>query len=153
MSESSKPLWFLDSLAYIRVAAKDGADGVSVIEMLAPRGSSPPLHIHLEEDEIFHILDGELRVLVDGKEATLRRGDTALGPCGKPHTLRVESETAHYLVVTRKGLFEGFLRAISRPAESDTLPPRSGPPTPEQIEALTRVAKEYKIVIVGPPLS
>ena len=153
MSENSKPLWFLDSLAYIRVAAKDGTDGVSVIEILAPRGSSPPLHVHLEEDEIFHILEGELRILVDGKETTLRRDGTALGPQGKPHTLRVESETAHYLVVTRKGLFEGFLRAVSRPAENDTLPPRSGPPTPEQIEALTKAAKEYKIEIIGSPLS
>lgn len=153
MSESSKPLWFLDSLAYIRVSAQDGTDSVSVIEMLAPRGSSPPLHVHLEEDEIFHVIEGELRVLVDGKEATLRRGETALGPRGKPHTYRVESETVRYLVVTGKGLFEGFFRAMSRPAGSETLPPKSGPPSPEQIEAMTRAAKEHKIELVGPPLS
>jgi quercetin dioxygenase-like cupin family protein len=152
MSDSNKPLWFLDSLAYIRVAARDGVDGLSVIEFLHPQGSSPPLHIHLEEDELFHVMDGRLRILKDGKELILAKGETALAPRGKPHTFRVESETARVLIVTRNGQFEHFVRTMSRPASSETLPPMEVP-TPEQIETLTRVAHEHKIEIVGPPLS
>lgn len=152
-SEKVKGFWFLDSLAHIRLSEKDGSDGISVIEFLAPQGSSPPLHVHHDEDEIFHIIDGKLRVLVDGEERTFTRGDTAIGPRGKPHTFRVESETARFLIVTRKGLFEQFVRAMSRPADSNGLPERSGPPTPEQIQILTDTAKRHAIEIVGPPLT
>ena len=56
------------------------------------------------------------------------------------------------LIVTRNGQFERFVRAMSRPAPRETLPP-SGKPTPEQIETLTRIAHEHKIEIIGPPLS
>jgi len=152
MSDCNKPLWFIDSLAYIRVAAKDGADGLSVIEFLHPHGSSPPLHIHLEEDELFHVMEGRLRILKDGKELVLNKGETALAPRGKPHTFRVESQTARVLIVTRNGQFESFVRAMSSPAQSETLPP-AGEPAPEQIETLRRIAREHKIEIIGPPLS
>lgn len=60
------------------------------------------------------------------------------------------------LIVTRNGQFERFVRAMSRPAPRETLPPMvppMGEPTPEQIETLTRIAHEHKIAIVGPPLS
>ena len=153
MSESSKPLWFLDTLTYIRVSAEDSADGLSAIEFLAPHGSSPPLHVHLEEDELFHVIDGTLRVSVEGKDAVLQAGHTALGPRGKPHSFRVESETARFVIVTRNRLFERFVRAMSLPAASETLPRMDGPPTPEQIAALMQVAREHKIEFVGPPLS
>src|SRR5690242_15640884 len=43
-------LWFLNTLITIPVAHADGEDGVSVIESLAPRGDSPPLHVHRSED-------------------------------------------------------------------------------------------------------
>ena len=56
------------------------------------------------------------------------------------------------LIVTRNGQFERFVRAMSRPAPSETLPP-SGKPTPEQIETLTAIAHAPKIEIIGPPLS
>jgi quercetin dioxygenase-like cupin family protein len=152
-SEKARGFWFLDSLAYIRVSERDGHDGISVIEFLGPQGSSPPLHVHHDEDEVFHIIDGKLRVLGDGRERILTHGDTAINPRGKPHTYRIESETARFLVVTRNGLFERFVRAMSRPADGERIPERSGPPTPEQIQILTETAKRHAIEIVGPPLN
>ena len=45
-------LWFLDTLVAIPVRHADGMDGVSVLEVSAPYGDSPPLHIHHGEDEV-----------------------------------------------------------------------------------------------------
>ena len=70
-----------------------------------------------------------------------------------PHTYRVESrEGARRLVITTRGDFERFVRALSRPAQRPVLPPSQGRPTPEQADALGRAAREHGIELVGPPL-
>jgi quercetin dioxygenase-like cupin family protein len=149
---STEQLWFLNTLHTIRVRHDEGEDGISVLELLAPHGDSPPLHLHQTEDEIFHVLEGELRVRAD-TEMTIGAGETILAPKGVPHTYRVESrEGARWLVITRRGDFERFVHAISRPAERPELPAAQGPPTPEQANALAAAAREHGIELVGPPL-
>jgi mannose-6-phosphate isomerase-like protein (cupin superfamily) len=149
----TEQLWFLNTLAIVRVAHDEGEDGVSVLERLAPHGESPPLHVHHNEDEIFHLLEGELRVRAGDTELTIGSGETTLGPKGVPHTYRVESrEGARWLLITSRGDFERFLRGQSRPAELPELPTPQGPPTPEQADAFAAAASDHGIEIVGPPL-
>jgi quercetin dioxygenase-like cupin family protein len=150
---STEQLWFLNGLATVRVRHDEGEDGISVLERQAPPGESPPLHVHRNEDEVFHVLEGELRVRAGDTETTVRAGETVLGPKGVPHTYRVESrEGARWLVITRGGDFEGFVRAASRPAERPGLPPDQGPSMAEQADALAAAAGEHGIEFTGPPL-
>lgn len=148
---ATEPLWFLATTVRILVSSAEGRDGLSLIESFAPEGDSPPLHVHTTEDEVFHVLEGELRLRVGDDDARLRPGGAALAPRGVPHTYRVESPHARWLAVTCHGDFERFVRELSRPAESDGLPPQT-PPTPEQAERLTVLAARHGIEIVGPPL-
>jgi mannose-6-phosphate isomerase-like protein (cupin superfamily) len=145
-------LWFLNGLITIRVSSDDGSDTVSVLEHLASRGDSPPLHVHHTEDEIFHILEGELRFRVGDDELHARAGQTLLAPKGVPHTYFVESERGRWLVSTAHGDFERFVRSFSRPAQRAELPEPAPPPTPEQAEALAAACREHGIELVGPPL-
>ena len=145
-------LWFLNSLVTVHVSSEQGSDATSVIESLASRGDSPPLHVHHTEDEIFHILDGELRFRVGDEELRARAGETLLAPKGVPHTYIVESERGRWLVSTAHGDFERFVRSFSRPAERAELPEPSPPPTPEQSEALAAACREHGIELLGPPL-
>jgi hypothetical protein len=109
--------------------------------------------VHHNEDEIFHVLEGELRLRAGDTEVRLGAGETILGPQGVPHTYRVESrEGARWLLITRRGDLERFIRALSRPAERSGLPPDQGPPTPEQTNVLAAAAREHGIELVGPPL-
>jgi Cupin domain len=134
------------------VSSEQGSDGLSILENLAPRGASPPLHVHHTEDETFHILEGELRFRVGDEELRAGAGETLLAPKGVPHTYLVESERGRWLVVTAKGDFERFVRSFSRPAERGELPEPEPPPTPEQVEALAAACREHGIELVGPPL-
>ena len=152
MPATVQPLWFLDTAVSIRVSCLEGRDGLSVIESLAAQGDSPPLHVHQNEDEIFHVLSGDLLLLIDGEEIRLGEGESALAPAGLAHTYRVESPQARWLVVTGRGDFERFVRQLSRPADSEGLPPKAGPPTAEQGAQLAAVAAAHGIAIVGPPL-
>ena len=42
----------------------------------APQGTPPPKHFHPEQDERFEVLEGSLRVNVDGEERDLAAGET-----------------------------------------------------------------------------
>jgi quercetin dioxygenase-like cupin family protein len=152
LAADGRSLWFLNTHVTIRVSSQDGSDGISVLEHRASQGDSPPLRIHHDEDEIFHVLEGEVRYRVGDQERLARAGETLLTPKGIPHTYRVESAEARMLTITR-GEFENFIRAFGRPAERDGLPDPSGPPTPEQAEALARACQQFGIDLVGPPLS
>jgi quercetin dioxygenase-like cupin family protein len=146
-------LWFLDTLVTVHVPHDQGIDGISVLESLAPHGDSPPLHLHQTEDEIFHMLEGELRLRAGDADVRIGPGETLLAPKGVPHTYRVESpDGARYLVITRRGDFERFVRSFSRPAERPELPAPNGPPTHEQAEALATAARKHSIDLIGPPL-
>jgi quercetin dioxygenase-like cupin family protein len=150
---ATEQLWFLDTLHTVRVRHDEGEDGISVVESLAAHGDSPPLHLHRTEDEIFHVLEGELRFRIGDADLRIGAGKTILARKGVPHTYRVESPAGgRWLVITRRGDYERFVRSLSRPAQRAELPAPQGPPTPEQADALAAAAHEHGIEIVGPPL-
>lgn len=149
---SDPGLWFVNSHVRIVVAQDANADGFSVLEHLLPFGDAPPLHVHHEEDEIFHVLAGEIRFEVDGQTRMARAGDTLLAPRGLPHRYRVVSpDGARYLTITRGG-FERMVRAVSRPATAAVLPEQA-----ELDEAAKRRLFEQcaaaGIDLIGPPLA
>jgi quercetin dioxygenase-like cupin family protein len=146
-------LWFLDSLVDFPVAHADGEDGLSVMVSTARRGDSPPYHVHHTEDEAFHLLEGELVVLVDGRTLRARAGETHLLVKGVPHTFRVVSERARWLVTTTRGDFERFVREVARPALVEELPPPSGPPSEADAAALGEIAARHGIELLGGPLT
>lgn len=145
-------LWFGNSRVSIRLPAAAGADAISIIEHWMPYGDSPPLHIHHNEDEVFHVLEGTLRVRVGDAEFLLNAGDIALAPKSVPHTFRVDSSAgAHCLTICRGADFESLVVQASRPALAAGLPPQAAP-TPEQITALGTLCAANHIDLIGPPL-
>jgi mannose-6-phosphate isomerase-like protein (cupin superfamily) len=153
MSSDPQPLWFLNSRVVFRRPSASSPDGLSVGEHWMPFGDSPPLHVHHREDEIFHVLEGVVRFRVGDQELVVQAGQSALAPKGAPHTFRVESESgARLLVMTPGDDFEGFVREVSGPAETDGLPP-STHPTPVQIHALAEASERHGISILGPPMA
>jgi quercetin dioxygenase-like cupin family protein len=146
-------LWFLNTWVTIRISHTDGDDRISVIQTHAPHGDSPPLHLHRNEDEVFQILEGQVRFQVAGEQLLCKAGDILLGRKGVPHTYRVESaQGARFLTTTTHTDFERFVRAMSRPAERLELPPPMVP-SPAMIESLKLKASEFGIELLGPPLT
>lgn len=78
----NQALWFLDTRVRILVSATQGEGAVSVLRHRAPFGDSPPLHIHLTEDEIFYVLDGRVRFRLAEDELDAGSGDTVFAPKG-----------------------------------------------------------------------
>jgi quercetin dioxygenase-like cupin family protein len=70
-----------------------------------PAGYVPFEHIHLNQDEIFHVTSGELKVNVDGKEHIVGKGESITVPKGVKHiAYNNKNETLECLVEYRPGL-------------------------------------------------
>jgi mannose-6-phosphate isomerase-like protein (cupin superfamily) len=146
-------LRFRDTLVRVRMSATRGNDGISVLEHRARQGEAPPLHIHRNEDEVFHLLGGRLLFEIGSRRITVREGDVVLAPRGVPHRFLVESETgAHWLTIMRGGDFETLVTDVSMPTDLID-PPAISHPGPEEIAALTAACAANGIDIVGPPLA
>jgi mannose-6-phosphate isomerase-like protein (cupin superfamily) len=151
--DAGELFWFKGTLVHVRVSWNAGEDRVSVVEHYMPYGESPPLHIHRNEDEVFHILEGSMRIHIDGTERIANAGETVLAPKGKPHSFRVESrDGARCLTITSGGDFENMIREMAEPALDDGFPPKVEP-TPAMIIALYESCARNGIDIVGAPLS
>jgi mannose-6-phosphate isomerase-like protein (cupin superfamily) len=96
---------------------------------LAP-GKSVPRHTHTREDEAYHVLSGELEVIVGEEVFLLKPGDTLVAPRGIPHQLRNSGETEnHYLIIFSPSGFEEFVKATAVPGPND----KSAPTAPSPI--------------------
>lgn len=145
--------WFEGTLVNVRLSWNTGEDRVSVVEHYMPYGESPPLHIHRNEDQVFHILEGTMRMHIDGVETVAGAGETVLAPKGVPHSFRVESlDGARCLTITSGGDLENMIREMGEPATCASLPPQVEP-TPAMIAALTEACARNGIEIIGGPLT
>ena len=79
-------LWFLGSLVTVKAAGADTGDRLTIVEFVNPPGFAPPLHRHLEEDEMFYVLSGTAQFRCDGEAFSAGPGDFVLLPAGLPHT-------------------------------------------------------------------
>jgi mannose-6-phosphate isomerase-like protein (cupin superfamily) len=141
--------WFLGTLVTIKAAAATTNGRVAVIEHLVPEGFGSPLHVHRNEDEWFYILDGAVTFWVGGRTVEAAAGAFVYGPRDVPHTFVVTSPEARFLLVAEPAGFDDFVRAVSEPAQTRTIPPVSS--DPPDVERLTAIAAEYGIEILGPP--
>ena len=146
---AGEQLWFLGTLATIKVAGEASGGRFALIEFLFPRHASPPLHTH-PQDESYIVLEGRLTVQAGEQRFELELGATAVVPMGVAHTFRVDSETARVLVLSTPAGLERFVRDGAVPAGQPTLPPNETPrPSPAELE---RIFRAHGQVNVGPPL-
>jgi mannose-6-phosphate isomerase-like protein (cupin superfamily) len=149
---NTQPRNFNGSIAKIRVSRAQNKDGIAVIEHKMPYGYAPPLHIHKNQDEVFHILRGRLRFEVGNESFVAQAGDILTAPKGVPHRFVVESpDGAHGLTITTGGDFESFVSEASSPVMIDFLTALP-PPDEKAIAVMASAAARNHIEIIGPPL-
>ena len=165
VSGRSEALWFLGTLARVKLGGRQTAGRFALFEGVMPHGAAPPLHSH-PQDETFYILEGELTAWLvepelagdrsetpDWVKTRARRcgvGDVVFAPGGTPHTFRVESDTARMLVLSTPAGIEDMVRGLAEPAQWPWLqPPPDGPRVaPERVASVER---QTGMVRHGPP--
>lgn len=116
-------LWFGGGLLTFKVTSGQSDNALILIEHVASRGKTTPLHLHEGHDETAYLLEGELLLYLDGVESRAAAGDCVHLPRGRPHAFLVTSEIARSLwVVTPGGAMETFYRQAGEVATTSTLP-------------------------------
>jgi quercetin dioxygenase-like cupin family protein len=145
--EEQQAVWFMGALVRVRVHGSSTAGTFAVKEHNGERGYGSPLHRHLNDDETFLVLDGELRVEVDGVTKSAGAGAAAILPRRLTHAFVVTSPQARFLTIHTPAGFEEFTIRAGEPAVSFDAPPKVLPPEPA---ALAAMAAEYGVEILGP---
>jgi mannose-6-phosphate isomerase-like protein (cupin superfamily) len=87
---------------------------------LVPGG--PPLHLHLNQDEWFYVMEGEVVFQVGGQRLQLKSGESVLAPRRVPHAFSSVSAQSQLLIAfTPAGKMEQFfIDAEAHPSHAFT---------------------------------
>jgi quercetin dioxygenase-like cupin family protein len=113
---NARELWYLGNRMKIHVDSADTNGQFALIETTIFPGSEPPMHMHTNEDETFLVLEGRLKLIVDGLEYVLNEGESKFAPRGIPHTFQILTPVARTMGVITPGGFEDFFRMLGEPA-------------------------------------
>lgn len=152
--DTGEALWFLDTLMQVKLSATTTKGALAVFEQLAPPGSATPMHRHDTTDEHFYVLSGEVTFHGPNGSSRCRPGTFVTVPRGTVHGFRVTGDgPARLLVLSAPATFEQFVRAVSRPAPTATIPPSGPPPSADDLGRLAAAGAQHDVAIVGPPPS
>jgi quercetin dioxygenase-like cupin family protein len=149
---AGEALWFLDTLMQVKLGAEATSGALAIFEQLAPPGSATPLHRHGATDEHFYVLSGAVTFHGPGGARRCEAGAFVSVPRGTAHAFRVTGDgPARLLVLSAPATFERFVRAVSAPAPSATLPPAAPPPEPAALAQLAALGAQHDVTLLGPP--
>ena len=144
----SERLWAVDgSLSRMLLPPEPTGGSHAIVMDQVVRNEGIPLHRHPGDDETFYIVEGELEFFFeDGSSVEVHAGDVLFQPGETPHSFRVNSDEARYLIITTPRHF-AFYRAIGTPAQGDGLPPQQE----MDMDKVMAACEAYGVELVGPP--
>lgn len=127
----------------VKAGSIDTAGTVSFHEgWHGPDDTGVPRHFHHHLDEMFYVLDGEMRFLVGEEETVAGPGTFVYIPHGTVHAWRpVGTGPVRQLVVVIPGGFEGYFDEM-----------QSLPPFEENPNAWRQLGERWDTHVVGPVL-
>lgn len=129
----------------VRATGEETDGQYDVVEITIPPGpGTTPFHIHHDNDEAMHVIEGEVTVKLGEECHVLEAGAYAMAPRGLPHTYRNSgNHSARVLFTYTPGNHWQYLRETGQrgPVEDES-----------DIEELLPILGEYGIEMVGPPL-
>lgn len=115
---------------------------LTVLELLVAPGSGPARHIHVREDEMWWVLEGDFRFKAGDTMFRASTGGMAFGPRGVPHNFQnIGDEPGRLLIITSPSGVERFFEQFA------------ALPGPTDADALATVGHANWIEFIGPPLA
>ena len=116
-------LVFGDATILLRMTGERSGGTMTIWEELPPLLDTP-LHVHANEDELFHIIEGEHDFRCGEHQFRVGPGAFVYLPRGVPHAhSRVVPTSGRFLVITTPGGFDGFFRVLAEAHQAGELGP------------------------------
>jgi quercetin dioxygenase-like cupin family protein len=136
----------------ILVDGHDTEGKYTLIDMHVPPGGGPPPHRH-DFEEMFTVLDGEVRATFRGQTITVKAGETINVPANAPHSFTNASATpSRLLCMCAPAGQEQFFTLVGQPVATRTqAPPPLTPDEQQQFIAKSRsLAPQYDTELLPP---
>jgi mannose-6-phosphate isomerase-like protein (cupin superfamily) len=107
------------TLGFSRISFKtspqETGGNLFIIEHTNLLAGGPPLHLHLEQEEWFYVMEGEVLFQVGEKRLQLKAGDSVLAPRKVPHAFAGSGTKPGRMLIafTPAGKMEGFFRELA----------------------------------------
>ncbi|MEV7652488.1 MULTISPECIES: cupin domain-containing protein [Micrococcaceae] len=129
-------VWLNGDLYTSKLDSRDTQGRITVLEATVPPGGGPPRHNHLNEDEIFYVIDGRLEITIGDTEYEAGPGSLVFVPQGAMHSFTNRTrDYAKQLLLFTPGGFERFFFEAGLTAEA-------GRPIPELAATDQHLAQE-----------
>ena len=139
--DEGQATWFFNALMTTKAAMSETAGAYNLSEHVVTAASNPPMHVQMDEDEAFYILEGEIEFEVDGQVTVAAPGTFAFVARGAAHTFRVLTPTARMLVICSgkpADNLEDFFQGMGTPAAERELPTPGAPDVEKLVELCDR---------------
>ncbi|MFL6227460.1 MAG: cupin domain-containing protein [Pyrinomonadaceae bacterium] len=134
-------LWeVLGTLIECKIDSEETGGAYAIVEAIVPPQGGPPAHVHHNEDEIFHVLEGEFEVRCGAETLKAMKGATVVLPRDIPHSFRnVGAGEGKLLTTITPGGFEQFFAEVSREVRN----------MPADAMKLMEIARKYDVDFLG----
>jgi len=115
-AERARTVTWMDTIYTINVGRYESGGVIGVFESIVPGGGGPPIHVHHNEDEVIHVIEGNYEFWLDGEIARIASGSSIFLPRGVPHTFRVLNGPSgrNLTVLTPGGMEDFFVEAATQ---------------------------------------
>jgi quercetin dioxygenase-like cupin family protein len=131
--------------ALVTAAETDGQ--ISMFTVEAPKGPPFPTHAHERTHEAIFVIEGRLRVWLDGEEYLLTRGDCASIPAGCEHTYASESHYTKWVDMSSPGRIEEIYAGAGEATDAHVFPDTE--PAGFDLDRLRELSGEIDVVWTG----
>lgn len=127
----------------LKLRGEDSNGTLAAWEAVTVAGEGPPLHVHVDVDEVVYVLDGSFRVKLDGAVQNAAPGAFIFIPRGVPHTWQNMGDGPGrvFFIVAPAGFETFFNRFAELPDDASVA------------EKFRTLASEVDMEVVGPPLA
>lgn len=150
-AREGRALWHLGALLQFKALMSETGERFWALEGLADRQMAVPLHAHSREDEIWYVLEGQIRFTVGEQTYDAGPGSFASIPRGVAHTFQVVSEMARWFGIGVGGALDQWFFETGVPAGALTLPPPAAPPDEAAVAGIVASLRAYGTETLGPP--
>ena len=149
-AEQGRAIWHMGALMVFKATSEQTGGQFWLAEQTSANGYASPVHLHTREDETFYILEGEVSIEVGDTLYLAAPGGTVFAPRGLPHSYKVESVVARWLVLGAPGGFDGWFFDTGKPADRLTIPEFNLADFPDFGDVIASV-EAYGGKVLGPP--
>ncbi len=140
---NNKTLWVLGH----KVTYVETIGDYSLLEVsITPGVPGPPPHYHVDAPELFHLIDGQMDVMVDGTWHSLNKGESIMVPTKSVHSFRnTWDQESRFITTWSPRGFEGFFLEFGVPFEQEGAFEKSV--SDEMIQKVVSGCSKYGMII------